>query len=97
MVRGQNEILNPSQLVAETPKLITKMCKNCLCEKSIEKFQAKTRVCISCRNKKYYKKEYFHEYYLNHSDKIKADSSKWYIKNVQGTNPRPVGRPKKSL
>ena len=73
----------------------SKMCKDCLCEKPIEKFQPKTRVCISCRNKKYYKKEYFQDYYENHSDKIRENAMAWYVENVRGTNTNPVGRPKK--
>ena len=74
---------------------ILKICKDCLCEKPIEKFQKSTRVCISCRNKKYYKKDYFQEYYKEHSDKIILDSFQRYNSVEKLKHPNPVGRPKK--
>ena len=79
----------------ETPELITKMCKDCLYYKPIEKFQAKTRVCISCRNKKYYNKKYFQDYYQNNSEKIYDDAIRRYQAVEKVKHPLPIGRPRK--
>ena len=57
----------------------------------------KTLVCISCRNKKYYKKEYFKGYYQNHSDKLSTESLKRYYENKKPPSLNPRGRPKKVL
>ena len=75
----------------------TKICNTCLEEKDIKKFQRNTRCCISCRNKKYYKKDYFKAYYETHGDEIKKNAILRYEIIEKVNHPLKIGRPKKTL
>lgn len=75
---------------------ILKLCNTCQEEKDIRKFQKNTRCCISCRNKKYYKKDYFKNYYEVHVDEIKKNAIDRYETTEKKFHPLKVGRPKKN-
>ena len=75
----------------------TKLCVTCNEEKDVKKFQKHTRSCISCRNKKYYKKDYFKNYYENHTDEIKGNAIIRYQLVEKVHHPKKVGRPKKYI
>lgn len=72
-----------------------KICKTCLEEKEIKKFQKNTKCCISCRNKKYYNKEYFKNYYEEHIEELKKSACIRYETTEKINHPLKIGRPKK--
>ena len=76
-------------------EIITKVCLTCQEAKPLNKYQKHTRHCLSCRNKKYYKKEFFQEYYKNHTDEIKQSATTRYQTKLKVLHPRGRGRPKK--
>jgi len=74
---------------------LNKICISCLVDKPIVKYQKYTRVCISCRNIKYYKKSYFKDYYETHSEEILKTSAERYMTVNKINHPLKRGRPKK--
>jgi len=74
------------------------MCKNCKEHKPRNKYQKDCKLfknCLTCRNKKYYKKEYFKTYYEQHTDEIKGQAMLFYETKKKLLHPLKRGRPKK--
>ena len=71
----------------------TKLCITCNEEKDIKKFLG--RNCISCRNKKYYKKDYFKKYYEINGEVIKNQAILRYETIEKLNHTRTIGRPRK--
>ena len=74
------------------------MCKTCLEFKPRTKYHKDCKffkLCLTCRNKKYYKKEYFKTYYENHTDEIKGQAMQFYELKKKSQLPLKRGRPRK--
>jgi len=87
------------ELINEIEIKKTKLCLTCNEEKDIKtKFPKEIgRHCISCRNKKYYKKSYFKTYYENNSETIKNQALTRYNNLEKCNHTKTVGRPKKNV
>ena len=73
-------------------------CKSCSEFKPRTKYQKDCkffRQCLTCRNKKYYKKEYFKNYYEIHNEEIKAQAIAFYETKGKLKHPLKMGRPRK--
>jgi len=73
-------------------------CKSCGEHKPRSKYQKDCkffRQCLTCRNKKYYKKDYFKSYYESHQEEIKAQATEFYATKGKLKHPLKMGRPKK--
>ena len=69
----------------------TKKCTVCLETKPIEKFQLCSKLCKSCKSKKYYNPDYYKKYYETNKDYFK----KYYDDNRESIISYQIKRLKK--
>lgn len=72
-----------------------KICKICLEEKPITKFQINNKACKACKSAKHHDKEYYKTYYQEHKQEMIDYQLALYYEKREYTNPLPRGRPKK--